>query len=55
MGCLDITLVGGGHSTTDNKVLNAEQIILVHYNVEHFSVDRNVDEDLFRPIHNSSR
>ncbi|MFD2443244.1 cysteine hydrolase family protein [Bacillus sp. CGMCC 1.16607] len=59
---LDVTLVGDGHSTTDNDVLNAEQIIKHHnstlhghYNVEHFSVVRNVNEDLFRPIHDSYR
>lgn len=59
---LDVTLVGDGHSTTDNEVLNAEQIINHHnstlhghYNVEHFSVVRNVGEDLFRPIHDSFR
>ncbi|MET0786578.1 MAG: cysteine hydrolase family protein [Paenisporosarcina sp.] len=59
---LDVTLVGDGHSTTDNAVLNAEQIIKHHnstlhghYNVEHFSVVRNSDEDLFRPSHDSYR
>ena len=59
---LDVTLVGDGHSTTDNEVLNAEQIIKHHnstlhghYNVEHFSVVRNVEENLFRPIHDSYR
>ncbi|MCR8978395.1 cysteine hydrolase family protein [Brevibacillus laterosporus] len=59
---LDVTLVGDGHSTTDNDVLSAEQIIKHHnstlhghYNVEHFSVVRNVEEDLFRPTHDSYR
>lgn len=59
---LDVTLVGDGHSTTDNDVLSAEQIIKHHnstlhghYNVEHFSVVRNVKEDLFRPTHDSYR
>ncbi|MFF2752461.1 cysteine hydrolase family protein [Psychrobacillus sp. NPDC058041] len=59
---LDVTLVGNGHSTTDNNVLSAEQIIEHHnstlhghYNVENFSVVRNSDEDLFCPIHDSYR
>ncbi|KAB2331132.1 cysteine hydrolase [Cytobacillus depressus] len=59
---LDVTLVGDGHSTTDNDVLSAEQIIKHHnrtlhghYNVEHFSLVRNADEDLFRPTHDSYR
>ena len=59
---LDVTLVGDGHSTTDNNVLSAEQIIEHHnstlhghYNVEHFSVVRNSDEELFCPIHDSFR
>lgn len=59
---LDITLVGDGHSTNDNDVLSAEQIIKHHnrtlhghYNVEHFSVVRNSDEDLFSPTHDSYR
>lgn len=58
----DVTLVGDGHSTTDNDVLSAEQIIKHHnstlhghYNVEHFSVVRNTEEDLFHPTHNSYR
>lgn len=59
---LDVTLVGDGHSTEDNDVLSAEQIIKHHnstlhghYNVEHFSVVRNAEEDLFRPTHDSYR
>jgi hypothetical protein len=55
---LDVTLVGDGHSTTDSGALSAEQIIKHHnatlhghYNVEHFSVVRNAEEDLFHPIH----
>ena len=59
---LDVTLVGDGHSTTDNDVLSAEQIIKHHnstlhghYNVDHFSVVRNAEEDLFLPIHDSYR
>lgn len=59
---LDVTLVGDGHSTTDSDALTAEQIIKHHnvtlhghYNVEHFSVVRNAEEDLFHPIHDSYR
>jgi nicotinamidase-related amidase len=59
---LDVTLVGDGHSTTDNDVLSAEQIIKHHNstlhghdNVEHFSVVRYSEEDLFRPTHDSHR
>ncbi|MEN2768167.1 isochorismatase family protein [Ornithinibacillus xuwenensis] len=55
---LDVTLVGDGHSTTDNDVLLAEQIINHHNrtlhghdNVEHFSLVRSSDEDLFQPTH----
>lgn len=58
----DVTLVGDGHSTTDSDILSAEQIILHHnatlhghYNVDHFSVVRNSNEDLFTPIHNNYR
>ncbi len=59
---LDVTLVGDGHSTADSDVLSAEQIIKHHnktlhghYNVEHFSIVRNADEDLFHPTHDSYR
>lgn len=59
---MDVTLVGDGHSTTDSEVLSAEQIIKHHnktlhghYNVEHFSMVRNADEDLFHPTHDSYR
>lgn len=59
---LDVTLVGDGHSTADSDVLSAEQIIKHHnqtlhghYNVEHFSVVRNSEEDLFQPTHDSYR
>ena len=58
----DVTLVGDGHSTNGNDILNAEQIIKHHnrtlhghYNVEHFSVVRNSEEDLFNPTHDSYR
>ncbi|MFJ8513331.1 cysteine hydrolase family protein [Lysinibacillus xylanilyticus] len=59
---LDVTLVGDGHSTADSDILGAEQIIKHHnntlhghYNVEHFSVVRNSEEDLFQPTHDSYR
>jgi nicotinamidase-related amidase len=58
----DVTLVGDGHSTSDNTILKAKQIIdhhnkilHGHYNVDHFSMVRNADEDLFSPIHNNYR
>jgi nicotinamidase-related amidase len=58
----DVTLVADGHSTTDNDVLSAEQIIKHHnqtlhghYNVEHFSVVREAAEELFQPTHDSYR
>jgi len=58
----DVTLVGDGHSTADNGVFNAEQIVRHHnetlhghYNVEHFSIVRNAGEDLFHPTHDSYR
>ncbi|WHY75265.1 cysteine hydrolase family protein [Neobacillus sp. WH10] len=57
---LDVTLVGDGHSTTNNDILNAEQIIKHHnktlhghYNVDHFAIVRNAEEDLFLPTHDS--
>ncbi|WP_099156675.1 isochorismatase family protein [Virgibacillus ndiopensis] len=58
----DVTLVGDGHSTADNSILDAKQIIdhhnktlHGHYNVEHFSIVRNADEDLFNPTHDMYR
>ncbi|MEK3796832.1 isochorismatase family protein [Peribacillus sp. FSL H8-0477] len=58
----DVTLVGDGHSTSDSKVLSAEQIILHHnetlhghYNVDNFSLVRHSHEDLFNPVHNEHR
>ena len=58
----DVTLVGDAHSTTDNKVLKAEQII-AHHNATlhgfdhgiHFSIVRNANEDLFQPLHGNYR
>ncbi|MGP4063549.1 isochorismatase family protein [Oceanobacillus sp. M65] len=58
----DVTLVGDGHSTSDSVSLSAAQIIKHHnetlhghYNVEHFSVVRDAEEDLFYPTHDSYR
>ncbi|MED3961342.1 cysteine hydrolase family protein [Niallia taxi] len=58
----DVTLVGDGHSTLGNEVINEKQIIKHHnttlhghYNLEHFSVVRYSEEDLFQPIHDSFR
>ncbi|WP_152658183.1 isochorismatase family protein [Oceanobacillus sp. CFH 90083] len=59
---LDVTLVGDGHSTLGNDILSQEQIIKHHndtlhghYNVDHFSIVRNTEEDLFCPAHDSYR
>ena len=58
----DVTLVGDGHSTSDSKVLPAEQIILHHnetlhghYNVDNFSLVRQSNENLFSPVHDEHR
>ncbi|SDM26494.1 isochorismatase family protein [Sediminibacillus halophilus] len=58
----DVTLVGDGHTTSDTEILPANQIILHHnktlhghYNVDHFSIVRNANEDLFQPEHNKYR
>ncbi|MBS4172697.1 cysteine hydrolase family protein [Bacillus sp. FJAT-49736] len=58
----DVTLVEDGHSTTDSLNLPAEQIIKHHnsilhghYNVDHFSMVRKAEEDLFNPLHNNYR
>lgn len=62
----DVTLVKEGHSTSDSATLTGEQIINHHnsilhghYNVDndvdHFSMVRSVDEDLFEPQHNEHR
>ncbi|WNB90963.1 cysteine hydrolase family protein [Bacillus sp. NEB1478] len=55
---IDVTLVEDGHSTTDNKVLNAEQIISHHNcnlhgldNINHFIMVRNSDENVFEHKH----
>jgi nicotinamidase-related amidase len=59
---MDVSLVGDGHSTKNNAVLSAEQIINHHnkilhghYNIEHFSMVRDAAEELFEPTHNSYR
>ncbi len=58
----DVTLVADGHSTSHSENLTAEQMIQHHnsilhghYNVDHFSVVRNSDEELFEPIHDQYR
>ncbi len=58
----DVTLVGDGHTTADSQSLTAEKIIAHHnetlhghYNVDNFSVVRNVGENLFIPNHNDYR
>ncbi|WP_459501448.1 isochorismatase family protein [Bacillus sp. C1] len=58
----DVTLIKNGHSTNDSTVLSAQQIIEHHnqtlhghYNVDHFSIVRDVEEDLFSPIHDQYR
>ncbi|MFT4413667.1 cysteine hydrolase family protein [Fredinandcohnia humi] len=54
----DVTLVADGHSTTDNKVLSAEQIIAHHNcnlhgldNVSNFILVRNSNENIFEHKH----
>ncbi|SFB23292.1 MULTISPECIES: cysteine hydrolase family protein [unclassified Bacillus (in: firmicutes)] len=54
----DVTLVSDGHSTTDNKVLNAEKIIAHHNcnlhgldNVNHFIMVRSSEENVFDHKH----
>lgn len=58
----DVTLVKDGHSTTDNDVLSAEQIIAHHNkilhgmgNLEPFILVRHSEENLFEPAHDSYR
>ncbi|MDM5187909.1 isochorismatase family protein [Bacillus sp. DX4.1] len=58
----DVTLIKDGHSTTDSTILSAKQIIEHHnetlhghYNVDHFSIVRDVEEDLFQPTHDQYR
>lgn len=58
----DVTLVRDGHSTTDNKVLAAEQIIAHHNtnlhgldNVDSFIIVRDSSESIFEPIHDQYR
>ncbi|MED1824678.1 MULTISPECIES: isochorismatase family protein [Brevibacillus] len=58
----DVTLVRDGHSTTDNAVLAAEQIIAHHNaclhglgNIDPFILVRDSTEDLFTPTHDTYR
>lgn len=58
----DVTLVGDGHSTTNSNAASAETIIKHHnetlhghYNIDHFSVVRSSNEDLFVPMHDIYR
>ena len=59
---MDVTLVEDGHSTKDSSDLSGEQIIKHHnkalhghYNVDHFSVVRHSNEDVFKPNHDDFR
>jgi nicotinamidase-related amidase len=54
----DVTLISDGHSTTNNKVLSAEQIISHHNchlhgldNIKHFILVRKSDENVFEHKH----
>jgi nicotinamidase-related amidase len=54
----DVTLLEDGHSTTDNKILSAEQIILHHNcnlhgldNINHFIFVRKSEENVFEHKH----
>jgi len=58
----DVTLVKDAHSTTDNAVLKAEQIIAHHNtvlhglgNLEPFVIVRGSEEDVLVPSHDSYR
>jgi nicotinamidase-related amidase len=58
----DVTLVADAHSTTDNKVLKAEQIINHHNanlhgldNIDNFILVRKVEDSVLEPIHNNYR
>lgn len=58
----DVTLVKDAHSTTDNEVLQADQIIAHHNtclhglgNLEPFILVRSSDEDVLVPSHDSYR
>ncbi|MBS7529002.1 isochorismatase family protein [Hazenella sp. IB182353] len=58
----DVTLVGDGHSTLGSTTLSPEKVIAYHneilhghYNVDHFAVVRNTEEDLFKPNHDQYR
>ncbi|RHW42550.1 isochorismatase family protein [Neobacillus notoginsengisoli] len=54
----DVTLVADGHSTTDNSVLSAKDIIAHHNcnlhrleNIDYFILVRNSDENIFKHKH----
>jgi nicotinamidase-related amidase len=58
----DVTLVADAHSTTDNKILSAEQIINHHNvnlhgldNIDNFIMVRKVEDSVLEPIHNNYR
>jgi nicotinamidase-related amidase len=58
----DVTLVADAHSTTDNKVLKAEQIINHHNanlhgldNIDNFIMVRKLEDSVLEPIHNNYR
>ena len=58
----DVTLVSDGHSTAGNHIISSEEIIQHHNvtlhgfdNVEHFSLVRESNEDIFSPLHDSYR
>jgi hypothetical protein len=58
----DVTLAGDGHSTTNSIAVPAETIIKHHneilhghYNIDHFSVIRSSEDDLFEPNHHIYR
>lgn len=59
---LDVTLVGDAHSTSNTKYLAAQQIVdhhnhalHGHYNVDHFSIVRETQEEVFTPTHHMYR
>lgn len=58
----DVTVVADGHSTNGSQHLVPEAMIAHHndilhghYNVDHFSLVRHSDEDLFEPSHSTYR
>lgn len=58
----DVTLVREGHSTTDNAMLSAEQIVAHHNtllhgldNADNFIMVRGAEENVFEPTHDQYR